>query len=315
MEARARVENMENTSLTPHDNFFKLQMEVKEKAADFIQAVLPASLTDKLDFTTLEHKNDSFVDSTGGNFRADVIYECSFGTGQKVTVTLLLEHKSYREPFPHLQLLRYMLGIWDRQKKNEGVLRPIIPLIFYHGEQAWRYRSFESYFEGGEVDPVLRPFMPFFQFYFLNLEAEGEDWIEEQIKILSLKIALRLMQKIRSNSVTDELGAIFEGAEELLKSEMGRKEFEEISLYLHKGLQGSPEQTKKAMDYITFLNTPNPKDSPAWYSEQKGKAEGKAEAKLEVAKNLLNKGMDIEFVMEVTGLSREEIKALKKRNS
>ena len=40
------------------------------------------------------------------------------------------------------------------------------------------------------------------------------------------------------------------------------------------------------------------------------KAEGKAEGKVEVAKNLLDMGMEISKVVKVTGLSKEEVKML-----
>ena len=45
-------------------------------------------------------------------------------------------------------------------------------------------------------------------------------------------------------------------------------------------------------------------------SERRGRAEGIAEGKLEVAKNMLNKNIDLETISEVTGLTKEEISAL-----
>ena len=42
-----------------------------------------------------------------------------------------------------------------------------------------------------------------------------------------------------------------------------------------------------------------------------GKAEGIAEKSCEIAKNLLGKGMDISFICEVTGLTREAVSALR----
>jgi predicted transposase/invertase (TIGR01784 family) len=42
----------------------------------------------------------------------------------------------------------------------------------------------------------------------------------------------------------------------------------------------------------------------------KGKAEGKAEGKLEVARVMLAKGVDISFIAEMTGLTKEAIEKL-----
>ncbi|MFY9589639.1 Rpn family recombination-promoting nuclease/putative transposase [Rickettsia endosymbiont of Halotydeus destructor] len=46
-------------------------------------------------------------------------------------------------------------------------------------------------------------------------------------------------------------------------------------------------------------------------AEAKGRAEGKAERNIEIAKNLLVKNIDINTISEITGLSVEEIKELK----
>lgn len=48
-------------------------------------------------------------------------------------------------------------------------------------------------------------------------------------------------------------------------------------------------------------------------AREEGLEEGRKEAKLETAKKLLEKGMDIEIIMEVTGLTKEEIEKLQKQ--
>ena len=46
--------------------------------------------------------------------------------------------------------------------------------------------------------------------------------------------------------------------------------------------------------------------------EMLGLQKGKIEGKIETAKNLLGKNMDINFIHEITGLSKEQIEELKK---
>ncbi|MEZ4828082.1 MAG: Rpn family recombination-promoting nuclease/putative transposase [Bacteroidia bacterium] len=43
--------------------------------------------------------------------------------------------KSYPVDFPHLQILRYMLEIWDRQVREQQPLSLIIPILVYHGKE------------------------------------------------------------------------------------------------------------------------------------------------------------------------------------
>ena len=45
-------------------------------------------------------------------------------------------------------------------------------------------------------------------------------------------------------------------------------------------------------------------------AENKGRAEGRVEGKAEVAKNLLNMGMEISLVAKATGMTEEEVKGL-----
>ena len=302
---------MQNSSLTPHDDFFKLQMEVTEKAANFIQAALPARIVEKLDLSTLVHKNDSFIDPKSGNFQADVIYECVFGKGQrKVLISLLIEHKSYVEEFPHIQVGKYIWGALERQKKNLKALRPVLPILFYHGETEWEYRSFESYFEGGSIPEELKQFMPTFDYYFFNLGTWGEEWIEEKILIKGLEIALKLMLYSRSPQLWEHLPSILEGVEELLESDRGRTEFDEISLYLNKVANPKGAKDKQIMDLKTFLKRPNPEGSLAWEIEQEGVQKGIEKGKTEIAGKLLQDGFDADYVSRITGLSLAEINAI-----
>ena len=45
-------------------------------------------------------------------------------------------------------------------------------------------------------------------------------------------------------------------------------------------------------------------------AEEKGKAEGKAEEKIEIARKMLSKGKNIEEIIDITDLSVEEIKEI-----
>jgi predicted transposase/invertase (TIGR01784 family) len=46
------------------------------------------------------------------------------------------------------------------------------------------------------------------------------------------------------------------------------------------------------------------------YFFKKGEIKGKAEGKMEIAKNLLHAGVDIDVIIKSTGLSNEEIQKL-----
>jgi hypothetical protein len=53
----------------------------------------------------------------------------------------LFEHKSFPYRFTALQLLKYMVGVWELHLKQfpGQILPTIIPLVIYHGIGPWRY--------------------------------------------------------------------------------------------------------------------------------------------------------------------------------
>lgn len=57
---------------------------------------------------------------------------------------------------------------------------------------------------------------------------------------------------------------------------------------------------KWEMDYISGMN----------YAKRQGLEEGKKESQLEVAKKMKSKNMNIDTIIELTGLSKEEIEQL-----
>ena len=62
---------------------------------------------------------------------------------------------------------------------------------------------------------------------------------------------------------------------------------------------------------MTELDIQAQKDYAVKEALAEGKAEGRADEKIEIAKNLLSKGMDAVFICEVTGLSKETVSELK----
>jgi Putative transposase, YhgA-like len=153
--------------VNPHDKFFKESFSRLEVAQSFIEEIFPLELREKINLDKMKRVNDSFTDEELSEHLADVVYQTEFA-GQKTLVTLLFEHKSYIEKYPHLQLLQYILNIWKEERKQKKDLSIIIPIIIHHGEGNWQYKSMKSYFEG--VHPALEKFIPAFDYLFFTLD-------------------------------------------------------------------------------------------------------------------------------------------------
>jgi predicted transposase/invertase (TIGR01784 family) len=150
----------------PHDKFFRETFSRLEVAQSFIEEVFPPDLREKLNLQGLKRVNGSFVNEEMGENLADVVYQTDFA-GQKTLVTLLFEHKSYVQRYPHLQLIQYILNIWKEEQKQRKKLSVIIPIIIHHGEGNWKYKSMKSYFKG--IHTSLEKFIPDFDYLLFTL--------------------------------------------------------------------------------------------------------------------------------------------------
>jgi len=129
----------------PHDEFFKATFSRVKVAREYLQKMLSPALLEVLDLKKLKRVNGSYVSPTLREFFTDVVYECPLKENElKICISILFEHKSSPEKYPHFQLLRYMLDAWEEQIKQKIPLTPFVPTIIYHGEENWinsLYRS------------------------------------------------------------------------------------------------------------------------------------------------------------------------------
>lgn len=102
----------------PHDRFFKELFARQETARDFLQRYLPSDLATLLDFSSLEITKDSFIDPNLQNHFSDLLYKVGLQGQGQTFIYVLFEHKSFPERFVALQLLGYMVRIWEQALKG-----------------------------------------------------------------------------------------------------------------------------------------------------------------------------------------------------
>jgi len=163
------MENQSDNQLVvnSHDRFFKALFSKKEDASEFIAKTFPKELSEQIDFQSLEIDKTEYIDSKLRTNYSDIVYNCKFGKSTHIKISLLFEHKSYPEAFPHLQLMGYMLKIWRMQIKQKQNITLVIPIIFYHGKKKWKKKTFDEYF--GEIDERLLNYIPRFDYQFVDI--------------------------------------------------------------------------------------------------------------------------------------------------
>ncbi len=212
----------------PHDKFFKEACSRPEVVRDFLAQQLPPAVLAQIDLDTLALQKDTFVDADLGEHFSDRLYRVETKEQTSLYIYLLLEHKSYPDPFIALQLLRYLVRIWEqdlREKRQQ--LRLVVPLVVYHGAKRWRVATnFEGLFTG---DEALRPYWPQFEYILYDLSRYSD--AEIQGAVLT-RITQLLLRHIFDPRLADELPRIFQLFRELAHQETALQFLETVLRYL-----------------------------------------------------------------------------------
>ena len=213
----------------PHDRFFKETFSRIEVARDLLANYLPPEVVAILDLDSLEAQADSFIDADLQEQFADLLYRVTLKDGNEAYIYVLLEHKSYPDLSTPFQLLRYEVRIWDRDWRNGEELRPIIPLVLYHGRERWGVvRDFGGLFAG---DEVLRPYWPRFRYELLDLSAYSD---EEIHGAAHLQIGLLVMKYVFDPALHEHLADIFALFDDLSGSRTALEYLRTVLYYMGK---------------------------------------------------------------------------------
>ena len=297
---------MDKNLINSHDRFFKQLFSKKAEISEFVAKTFPQEIVSKLHLDTLEIDKTDYIDQKLRASYSDLVYNCKYGDNTDLKISLLFDHKSYPESFPHFQLLGYMLKIWETQIKQKQDLTPVIPIIFYHGKQKWKIKPFKEYFS--ELDDNLQKFIPKFDYQLIDTSDFTDKQITELFESLQLQIGILLMKNIyNEQKILQEINTIFAGINQLLQTEQGEQFFETIVSYL---FYATKIETQK---FVEKMRTISPKAEEKFISTaMRLQMKGKMEGIKKVAYKLIQKGLDNQFIKETTNLTDEQIDYLRK---
>jgi len=216
----------------PHDKFFKETFSIRENVIDFLQGTFPEEILEKLDLSTLTLDNNSYIDEELKEHFSDIVYTC-FCENNELKMALLFEHKSYLITCPYLQVLKYLLKIWETNIKQTGNLLPVIPVILYHGKEVWQVRRFSEYFKG--IDKVFLGFIPEFEYLLTDLSNYSNEEVKNKVfRKVSLELALLMMRNIFNESELERnLKDFFEIGRHYFEEDEGLRFLESVIRYLY----------------------------------------------------------------------------------
>ena len=167
-----------------HDRSAKWLLENTENLKGLLE-IIASDLVEHLDFSRVEIQNTTFIPDDLRQQASDLIYRLPFRDENKaetVLIYILVEHQSTVDPLMGLRLLSYMCHIWNAQRRvymqgevplSDWRFQPIIPIIFYTGEQRWmRPPSLETVID---LPEALRRFLPRFDVLLLDVKGEPDE--------------------------------------------------------------------------------------------------------------------------------------------
>ncbi|HQE48847.1 MAG TPA: Rpn family recombination-promoting nuclease/putative transposase [Fervidobacterium sp.] len=183
---------------TPHDTFFKVTFGDKDVAQDFLKHYLPTQIANVVDLNYLTKENNSFVDERFKECFTDMLYRTKIN-GEDGYIYFLFEHKSYQDPLVILQLLRYIVRIWeekyDRKANRLPRLPIIIPMVIYHGESKWNVQTkLINLIKGIDGLPEeTKKYIPVYEYELYDLSPFGQVVI---VGLALTKVVLEVMQLV-----------------------------------------------------------------------------------------------------------------------
>lgn len=292
-----------------HDAYFKAMMSEPELVVDFVRWVLPEKVLNHLKLDTLKLVKDSFIDNRLKSTFSDALFsvKTTVETDPEVLVSILIEHKSGPAKHTSFQTLSYVASAYLAQIKSSFPLSLIIPVVYYHGKDKWNLKHPVDFFP--DVSKDLKHYIPDFKIEFADLSKMNEtDMNASGNKML---YAALHVQKFSYNSE-----ALVRGLSRIMETIVGHLSgnfLDQTIVYILEIIDKEPEYI---IDITENLEPQLKEKFMSTYQKfiqkgvEKGKIEGKFNEKKIVVHKLHDAGMDIEFIMKVTELSREVVEKI-----
>ncbi len=292
---------------TPHDEFFKEIFGDLEHARDLLRGLLPTDLLEILDLDRLQREDASFLNANLAEDFADLVFSCP-AQGGIAWVALLLEHKSWAPRHPHLQLLAYLLGIWEKSEKQGHPLPPVIPLVLYNGQGLWKVRDFAQSFP--DLPERLRPFLPEFRFLLLDLAREPVEPLRHRFHNRSVRLAIELMRSIFTASEVATLLERLAPDDGPADRDLAYRFLRVVLRYIFKRSDvGHREALSLTLHPETRELTMTLEEQILLRGEARGIEKGKKDKALEDARKLVEHGVSWEIITSATGVKPEDLEA------
>ena len=234
----------------PHDKFFKDTFSNPFVVRDFVENYLPEPILKMVDLSELEIQNSSHVDEELSEVFSDMVFRTKINQRDGY-LYFLFEHKSYPDRMVALQLLTYMVRIWNRNvnKKLDTHIPMIIPMVVCHGETKWKISPmFSDLILDFDILPEeVKQMIPNYRYQLYDLSQFSDEDIKGKAELM---ITLSVARDIFKKSGEEFMEMIFKAAKALAKLDEKETGLEYFETYMRYILSSGPKLTKEQLTTV-----------------------------------------------------------------
>ncbi|CDL81303.1 Rpn family recombination-promoting nuclease/putative transposase [Xenorhabdus szentirmaii] len=324
---------------TAHDATFKKFMAQIENARNFFDIHLPEKIKKLCDFNTLALTNSSFIDHELRSRISDVLYSVKTQQGDGY-IYVLVEHQSTPDKMMAWRLMHYaFMAMNQHLRQGNKALPLVVPVLFYHGDSS--PYPFQQRWTQCFSLPDLAEDIYFNPFPLVDVTVIDDNELINHRKIAIMELAMKhknlregfkavttlLAQVLKDNYNSDNdvvtilnyLFAIMDSPhfeqvlQQLIEQVDNHQEvIMSIAQRLHE--KGRKEGIQQGMSQGIQQGISQGIQQGISQGIQQGISQGiqqgEKRASANIARTLLKNGVNIELIMESTGLSREEVLSL-----
>jgi predicted transposase/invertase (TIGR01784 family) len=292
-----------STTATPHDAVFKKLISYPEIARDFLNIHLPATLRNICDLTTLKLESTTFIEDDLRAYYSDLLWSLKTCEGDGY-IYCVIEHQSTAVQHMAFRLMRYATAAMQHHlDAGNRALPLVIPMLFYHGEQS-PYPYSLNWLDEFD-DPQLARQLYSEAFSLVDITVVPDDEIMQHKRVALLE----LMQKhIRDR---DLMGLVDRLVILLVTGIANDSQLQTLFNYLVQYGGAS-----RVSDFVREVaeRLPRHKENLMTIAETlrqeghlKGLQEGMQKEARRIARMMLERGIERDTVLAITGLCIEDI--------
>ncbi|WP_010253960.1 Rpn family recombination-promoting nuclease/putative transposase [Pantoea agglomerans] len=304
-----------NSTPTPHDATFRQFLSQPDIARDFMELHLPAELRAICDLSTLKLESGSFVEDDLRQYFSDILYSLKTSNGDGY-IHVLVEHQSTPDRHMAFRLMRYAVAAMHRHlEAGHKQLPLVIPVLFYTGKRS-PYPYSTRWLDEFE-DPSLAENLYGSTFPLVDVTVNPDEEIMGHRSMAALTLLQKHIHQRDIATLTDRLATLLMAdylsspqVTALIHYLLQAGESADSEAFVRELAQRVPQHGDALMTIAQQLEQKGI-EKGIQLGEQRGIEKGRNEGKLEVARTMLQNGIDRNTVMKMTGLSEDELSQIR----